>query len=289
MKLGLSWIAALLCVCAAAFVRAQAPEEPLRLGVYPIVEATKVVAMFSPLARYLEERTGRKVEIEVAASYREHIEKAGGDACDLSYLGPSLYVRMTAEYGPKPILARLETNGSPTYRGAVIVRHDSSITSLAQLRGKRVAFGDRDSTMGFPAPRHMLRKAGIGLDELGGYEFLSNQEDVALSVLADLYDAGAVRQQVFQAYEVRGLRALAWTDPLPEHLFAASARLDEKTRRMLAEALLSLAEADGGTEILRGLQRGATGFIPGADADYRAVRTILSDLEQAGDTGEDRR
>lgn len=283
MKLGFSWVAALLCACGAVAARAQETPPALRLGIYPIAEATKVVAMFSPLARFLEDQTGRKVEIEVAGSYRDHIEKAGGDAYDLAYLGPSLYVYTTARYGSKPILARLETDGSPTYRGAIIVRKDSPAITLAQLRGKHFAFGDRDSTMGFLVPRHLLWKSGVGLENLGGHEFLSNQDDVALSVLADLYDAGAVRQQVFKAYEARGLRALAWTDPMPEHVFVASTRLDGKTRQTLAGALLSLARAPGGRGVLNGFQRGATGLIPGADSDYQGLRAILGDLEKAGE------
>jgi phosphonate transport system substrate-binding protein len=283
MKLGFLRAAALLCACGAVAARAQSPPSALRLGIYPIAEATKVVAMFSPLARFLGERTGRKVEIEVAASYRDHIEKAGGDVYDLAYLGPSLYVYTTARYGSKPLLARLETNGSPTYRGAIIVREESPAATLAQLRGKRIAFGDRDSTMGFLVPRYLLWKAGVGLEDLGGHEFLSNQDDVALSVLAGLYDAGAVRQQVFEAYESRGLRALAWTDPMPEHVFVASTKLDGKTRQALAAALLSLALAPGGRGILNGFQRGATGLIPGEDSDYQGLRAILGELGKAGE------
>lgn len=274
--------AAVVVLCFTARALAQTPGAPLRMGVYPFVEATKAVAMFSPLARYLGEETGRTVELEISESYAQHVERTGRDVYDLSYLGPSHYVRMTAGYGHKPILARLETKGASTYRGAVIVRRDSPLTSLGQLRGKRFAFGDRGSTMGYLVPRHMLWKAGVGLDTLGGYDFLTNQEDVALSVLAGFYDAGAVRQQVYETYESRGLRVLAWTDPLPEHLFTASSKLDEKTRQALTQALLSLAKTPGGADVLKGFQRSATGFLPGFDVDYQPFREILADIGPEG-------
>src|SRR5690242_10374308 len=42
-----------------------------------------------------------------------------------------------------------------------VARADSGITSLADLRGKRVALGSADSTQAAILPRHYLRQAGV--------------------------------------------------------------------------------------------------------------------------------
>lgn len=281
MKRRLHGTALLFFLALAGSVMAQETSAPpLYLGIYPMAETTRAVKMFTPLANYLGTRTGRAVEIEVAPDYAEQLERIGQDRYDLAYVGPANYVRLLAKYGPRPLLARLETNGSPVYRGAIIARNDSPISALQDLRGKRMVFGHKGSTMGYLVPRHMLWKAGIDLKSLGSYGFLPNQEDVALSVLAGIYDAGAVRQQIFDQFEARGLKAVVWSPLLSEHVFVASSKLDPKTRQALAQALLDLSKAPGGFEILAAIQRSATGFVPASESDYEAFKGIIADTDK---------
>lgn len=264
---------------AATGARAETRGAPLRLGIYPLIETSKVMKMFSPLALYLERRTGRKVVVEAAATYKEHIDRTGVDGYEISYMGPVSYVRMKQRYGPKPILAGIETKGRTKYRGAIVVRTDSPIASLKELRGRRFAFGDKGSTMGYMVPRHILRKVGITLRDLGGIEFLSNQEDVALAVLSGLADAGAMREQVFEMYAGRGLKAVAWSSPLPEHLFVASSKLDAATRKAVQKALLAIAGTSEGPGILRNFQRSATGLAPVDERDYLEYMKVVRNLD----------
>ncbi|MCK5228474.1 MAG: PhnD/SsuA/transferrin family substrate-binding protein [Desulfobulbaceae bacterium] len=49
---------------------------------------------------------------------------------------PAVYVKTVHQYGPKPLLARLEFNGNPYYHGMIIVRKDSPISSLNNLQMK---------------------------------------------------------------------------------------------------------------------------------------------------------
>jgi phosphonate transport system substrate-binding protein len=256
--------------------------EPLRLGIYPLLEVTEVVRRFTPLARYLEAKTGRPVIMEVSKDYQDHIDKTGAEAYDISYLGPASYIQMVREYGLKPILARLETNNAPSYRGAIIVRQDSPLAGLGDLKGKRFAFGDKGSTMGYVVPRHLLWKAGLKPEDLAVADYLKNQEDVAMSVLAGHFDAGAVREQIFEQYRGRGLRVLAWSPHLSEHLFAARASTAPGEVESLRAILYGVSRSPGGGEVLKSIQRSVTALIPAADSDYDSLRTILSDLDKAG-------
>ncbi len=256
--------------------------ETMLFGIYPLLEVTEVVKRFTPLARYLEEVTGRKVEIEVAKDYQEHIERTGRGVYDLSYMGPASYISMVEVYGPRTILARLETNYAPTYHGAIVVLRNSPLTGLADLKGKKFAFGDKSSTMGYVVPLQMLWKAGIGMEDLAERAFLKNQEDIALSVLAGHFDAGAVREQVFQQYAGRGLRVLAWSPEFSEHLFVSGRSSDEATVASLRNALYSLSRRPEGQAIMKMIQKSATAFIPARDTDYNSLRRIFDDLKKIG-------
>ena len=257
-------------------------EYPLVLQVHPYLPAAEILARFSPLAEYLGRRVGRPVVVRISIDYQQHIELIGEDKVDFAFMGPASYVNLVNRYGEKPLLLRLELDGKPTFKGAIIVARDSGFRSLSALKGKSFAFGDPDSTMSHLVPRYMLSEAGVDLKDLARHAFLRNHHNVALGVLVGKFDAGAVKSEIFFKYEKRGLRVLAWTPALSEHLFVTSSRLPKQTVTALREALAALADSKEGRDILKGINVKATGLVPVADSDYDNLRTILGKLEKLG-------
>src|SRR3989344_2974191 len=129
-------------------------KEPLILAVHPYLPVKEIITRFTPLADYLGKEIGRPVAVRVGRDYEEHIVHVGKDRADIAFMGPSSYLMVVAKYGKKPLLARLETDGNPLFRGYFIVRQDSPLKSLADLKGKRMAFGDRGSTMRHLVPQY---------------------------------------------------------------------------------------------------------------------------------------
>ena len=121
--------------------------EELSLYIQPYLPATELVKRFNPLASYLSEKLGTSVHIKVSNSYGRHIDFSGRDKADISYLGPGPYIKMVEKYGRKPLLVRLEVRNSPVYYGIIVARRDSPIKTSADLKGKKFAFGDQNSTM----------------------------------------------------------------------------------------------------------------------------------------------
>jgi len=134
--------------------------EPLVLSVHPYLPATEIVKRFSPLAHYLGMAIGEPVTLQVSQSYDEHIEMIGNNKIDIAYMGPSSYVTVIDRYGIKPLLARLEVNGKPYFRGAIIVSTESQLNDLSDLLLNRFAFGPKQSTMSHLVPHYMLIEAG---------------------------------------------------------------------------------------------------------------------------------
>jgi phosphonate transport system substrate-binding protein len=254
--------------------------ESLRLGVHPYLPATELVGRFTPLARYLEERLGRPVEIVIAATYEAHIERIAANDLTLAFLGPVPYVLLTDSHGPLPVLAVLEIEGRARFHGAVITREDTPLRSLADLAGKSVAFVDPNSTMGYVVPRYLLAQHGVTLDDLAGHKFLNSHDNVALGVLMGQYDAGAVKDETLDRYRPRGLRALAITPDIPEHVFVAGYHVKPALVEALRAALLALPQAPGGDDILRAIKADLTGLAPVVDADYDGLRQ-MTDLAPA--------
>ncbi len=256
--------------------------DELILAVHPYLPAAELVKRFDPLVKYLSGELGQPVTLQICKDYKAHIELVGRNGADIMYVGPASYVSITEKYGRKPILARLEIKGKPVFRGAIIVRSESKINDLTDLVGKRFAFGDPASTMSHLVPRYMLIDKGVEISELAGYEHLKTHNNVALSVLAGDFDVGAVKEEVFFKYQKRGLRVLAWTPSISEHVLVVSDTLSTKKTDLLRSALYSLKNTEEGKKILREIKKTMTAMVPAKDEDYDNLRNILRVLEGKG-------
>jgi phosphonate transport system substrate-binding protein len=252
--------------------------DTLTLAVHPYLPAKELTERFAPLAEYLGRETGIPVTVRVGRDYQEHIDFVGKDQADIAYMGPAPYITMVAAYGKKPLLTRLEIDGQPRFLGHIIVKTDSPMRRLADLRGKRFAFGDRDSTMSHLVPQYMLEKAGVSMDKLAEYRFLGSHNNVALGVLAGDFDAGAVKDEVYIKYMPQGLRSLADTPYFSEHLFVARTTLPPALTDRIRQAMLGLGRSPDGAAILKSINPRTTALVTVTDDDYNNLRQVLKAL-----------
>lgn len=257
-------------------VRAAATE-PLILAVHPYLPTAEIITRFTPLADALARAAGRPVKLRIGNNYAEHINAIGEDRVDIAYLGPVSYVKLVARYGKKPLLARQEVGGQPYLRGVIVVPRDSPLKMLAGLKGKRFAYGDPDSTMSHVIPQHMLQRAGVPDSALSHHAFLGSHHNVVLAVLSGDYDAGAVKEEVFQAQASKGLRALASTPPVADHSFVTSSKLPAALTEALRRTLWQLKETPQGRSILNTMHPNMTALVPAQDSDYDSLRAAIGD------------
>ena len=264
----------LLC-CLLSLSAWGADKQPMVLAVHPYLPSAEIQQRFSPMANYLSRVLDRPVEVRVGRDYDEHVDAIGRNEVDIAFMGPSLYVLTVARYGKKPLLARLETKGKPVLTGVIICRKDSPLRTLADLKGRRFAFGDKDSTMSALVPQYMLQTVGVALSDLAGYEYLGGHKNVALGVLGGDYDAGAVKEEVFKEFEPRGLRVLAPMAQVSEHLFVTRSDMSPALVEKLRKALLNIKSEPNGEVIMHSIHKEMTNLVPVEDSDYQSLRTIM--------------
>ena len=252
---------------------------PLVLAVHPYLPALEIERRFAPLARHIGEKTGRKIDISVSPDYSAHIKRVGTHAVALAYMGPAAYVTMAKRYGQEFfLLARQESGGTPNFHGHIVVAETSDIQTLADLRGRSFAFGDPQSTMSHLVPYYMLLEAGVKLDDLTRHPFLGGHRNVALGVLSDDFAAGALKEDIYEEYRSRGLRSIATSPPIPDHLMVATRALPTDLRDKIRTALLALGNSPATREVLTAIQPDLTGFIPAEDSDYDILRRVIDRL-----------
>lgn len=257
-------------------------QEPLKLCVHPYLSASELVKRYTPLAEYLGRQLGRPVMAEIGSSYDTHIHKIANGIVDIAFMGPASYVKLTSQYGKRQLLAAFKTKEGKFFHGHIMVRKDSPITSLAQLKGKRFVFGDRASTLSHIVPRHMLLKAGIDVKQFSQVSYVANHDNIALGILAGTFDAGAVKEEVFLQYEPQGLRSLARSAPITDHVFIARDNLPKETVQALRKALLHLSNSAEGRQIISGMRNDVIDLVPADDRDFDVLRVIMDEMKVAG-------
>src|SRR5579872_4973719 len=132
-----------------------------------------------------------EVEVHRAADYRMVLAGLEQGLVDLAWLPPIV--------GARAIRARLADAvatvvryGDTSYTTALVTRADSAIHTLADLRGVRVAWVDRESASGYLVLRHGLAKQGVRLTEAFKSEiFVRSHAAVARAVIEKQVDVGA--------------------------------------------------------------------------------------------------
>lgn len=268
-------IGAIFILLASISITHAEEHDGLVLAVHPYLPTTELQRKFTPLTEYLSKEIGVPISLRFAPDYDKHLALIANDKVDLAYLGPAELIRMMSQYGTKkPLLARLEVNGRPFFTGKIVTHSKSGIKSIEDLKNSRFAFGDANSTMSHLVPRFMLQEAGI-LEQLKKYSFLGSHTNVALGVLLEQYDAGAVKEAVYEKYKHRGLRLVADTPPISEHLFVASEQLPDSVVVKIRDAMLNMMGKPDGLSALKSIKSTATGLVPVAETDYDNLRRML--------------
>lgn len=252
-----------------------AGDKTLIFAVHPYLPEHEILRRFTPFAEYLTRETGYPVVIRVGGDYEQHITAIGMNQVDLAFLGPAAYVKVVETYGEKPLLARFEVSGNSHLFGVIATQKNSPIQSLSDLADKRFAFGDPQSTMSYMVPRYMLIKAGITKGLADDYQFLGSHNNVALGILTGDFDAGAMKKEVFEEFETRGLRALAVTPGVPDHLFVASDKMRAGDVEKLKVAMMKLKDQPDGLSIMKDMHPKLTSLVAADNHDYDELRKMI--------------
>lgn len=158
-------LAGMLAIPATA--RAAAKEQaPLRIAFIPYENPEQLIDNVRPAVNFLEKRLGRKIKFFITLSYSSAVEALNAGKADISFMSPLPYILANKQTGAEAILGEIY-RGKSYYQAKIFVRKDSGIKSLADLRGKSIAYVDPISSSGFMYPHDVFIRAGLAKGGLG--------------------------------------------------------------------------------------------------------------------------
>jgi phosphonate transport system substrate-binding protein len=272
-------------------------QHPVKLALAPSTETQQAIGAGDALARLLERETGLRVKLSVPTSYSATVEAMGTHNLDVAWLGPLAYVLARERVGASVLVVGVR-DGRTTSAGQIVVRSDSGIAELAELRGKQIAFADEASVAGYRMPLGVI--ADGGFDPSGFFSemaFVGSDVQVLSDVYARRVEAGAIVGQGAASIEAKARRAVpplpadlveqirvvAQTDPVPNEAIGIRGGVPPEVARKLQDGLLRVAATPAGAAALRDLYA-FEGLTPIADSAYAPVRTMAQALKLNLDT-----
>lgn len=166
--------------------------ETLTFGIaqpYGPEAAQKVPAVVEP---YLSRALKLEVKVVRYATNEELSDALAAGQVDLAWITPYAFVRAVEKNAGVTALSKATRKGSLFYRAALIVKKDSPLQALADLKGKRVAWVSKTSTSGYLFARELLSREHLGPDGLFASEaFAGDHAAVCRAVQDGTADVGA--------------------------------------------------------------------------------------------------
>lgn len=249
-------------------------------GVIPRYNPLVMYKRYQPIMDYLTSETPYRFELKISKDYTEAMRFLQQGVTQISSLGDVTFAEAHLSYQAMPILKPLNGSGSPYYRSAIIVKSDSSLKSIRDLKGKTVAFGPPLSTSGNLIPRYLLWDNGIPLQQLKAFANLKHHDAVAKAILKGQYDAGAVKDVVAEKYKPHGLRILAWSAPLPSVPLVVRKETPPEVIQAITGALLKLDRNNPAHKAMMKTwdDEFCYGFAPAKIEDYTRIFTMIRNI-----------
>ncbi len=266
-------------------------DEPILLGA--VAYDPKVVTIWEGIREHFREQ-GAPMDFALFSNYERQVEELLRGHIDVAWNTPLAHVRVVRRTEGRSLSLGMR-DSDRDFRAKVIVRRDAGIRALADLHGKTLAVGSRDSTQARILPLHFLKEAGVDLDsvkilpfdtDVGKHGDTGTSELYVLQALRDgQAQAGTVGDLIWVTAQAAGqidpnqLEVL-WTTPGFDHcMFDALPSLPAAKREAFQRALFAMKWEEPRHRRLLELE-GLKQWMPPREEGYQSLRRALD--AQAG-------
>ena len=245
-------------------------------GVHPLHNPERLNQLFSPLVDYLTEQIpGSRFRLEASRNYEAFDEKLRNRHFDFAL--PNPYQTIMALAHGYHVFGKM--SGDEDFRGIILLRRDSPIQRVTDLKGKAVSFPAATALAAAMMPQYFLQTHGLNVGKDIEIRYVGSQESSIMNVYLGNVAAGVTWPPPWRAFarehpEVEAALRVMWqTEPLVNNSLMARDDIDSALVGQVGHVLFSLHEHDLGRGWLERMALGS--FEPASDATYRPVQDFL--------------
>lgn len=266
-------------------------KEKLVVQFVPTNNDGSMEAKTKPFAEYLSKALDKEVTVTLATDYSTIVEAMASGQVDIGVMPPAAYVQardmkaaeaiLTSQIGDMDLETGLPIDGklTNTFKGEVLVKADSDIKELKDLKGKKIATLSPNSASGYIYPVAEMKEAGVDPTTESTLTTVNDIPSEMTAVLNGQMDAAFVFEGARNVFGsafadkdlFKELRVLYLTEgDIPNDAIAVQPSMDVKLKEQVKEAFLKMKDDEKGAEAMTLWSH--KGYEEAADSAYDTIR-----------------
>jgi phosphonate transport system substrate-binding protein len=247
------------------------------VGIHPLHNPQRLMERYGPILAHINRQMpGIQLKLEASRNYDEFDKKLYSGHFDFAMPNPYETV-LSLKHGYR-VFGKMADDTD--FRGIILVRRDSGIYQVTDLKGKKVAYPAPTALAATMMPQFYFQTHGINVNRDLTNLYVGSQESSILNVLRGHVAAGATWPIPWAAFQLEhpeqaSQLVVQWqTESLPNVAWVVRHDVPSDLVTQFSQALFSLQNNAVGQQMLAKLP--ISHFEPATDATYQTVRDYLA-------------
>ena len=254
-----------------------AAKEKLVVQFVPTNNDGTMEAKAKPFAEYLSKKLDRQVDVTLATDYSTIVEAMASGQVDMD-AAEAILTSQLGDYDQETGLP-LEGQLTNTFKGEILVRADSGLNELTDLKGKKIATLSPNSASGYIYPVAEMKDAGVDPTTEATLTTVNDIPSEITAVLNGQMDAAFVFEGARNVFAssfadndlFKELKVLYLTEgDIPNDAIAVQPKMDDALKKEIKDVFLNMKDDEEGAEAMS--LWGHQGYEEAADSAYDTIR-----------------
>ncbi|MGX0802086.1 phosphonate transport system substrate-binding protein [Staphylococcus hominis] len=258
----------------------------LTVGFIPSQNAQILNAKVKPLQQLLSDELEIPVKVHIATNYNTLIEGVKSKKIDIAFISPVSYTLAHDAHAADVLLKSkgylVDNKGNQThhlvdyYRSQIVVRRDSNMNHLKDLKDKKIALQDVESTSGYIYPLASLMEKGIKKSDIQIQQVKGHDQGLIallnhdVEAVATYQDARAdLKKEYPNIYQET--KVIYRTKKIPNDTISVRNDMSSKWKKKISRAFIEISHTKKGKHIISDIY-GHQGYEKAKDSDFDTVR-----------------
>ena len=250
-------------------------------GVHPLHNPKRLFEVYQPMVKYINERLEKsELRLEASRNYAAFDKKLFSGYFHFSLPNPYQTV-ISTQKGYK-VFGKM--GDDENFRGIILVRKDSGIKKVSDLKGKVVSYPAPTALAATMMPQWYMHTHGVDITKEITNSYVGSQESSIMNVYLGKSVAASTWPPPWRAFikerpEVAEQVTVKWETPsLPNNGLVVREDVPQRVTERVSKIIFSLHTHDEGKKILQAME--LSRYEAAEDKTYDSVRKFLDRFER---------